>query len=124
AGASGYAGGVAAGAGIGNDSGSTGIIMNCTISMNKCIGGAGGAGAHGGGAMGAGIENGIYTFLWGSANPSSLRISNCALFGNTALGGTAGSSALGGDALGGGLFAGSGTAMVEAVLVSGNESQG
>jgi hypothetical protein len=39
-------------------------------------------------------------------------------------GGTAGSSAVGGDGLGGGLFASSGTAALDAVLVSGNLSEG
>ena len=54
---SGYAGGVAAGGGIGNDRASIAIITNCTLSLNQCIGGAGGAGAKGGDAVGGGIEN-------------------------------------------------------------------
>jgi hypothetical protein len=55
---------------------------------------------------------------------SSLTVSNCQIIGNLAEGGTGGSSAVGGDGLGGGFFVGSGTAMLDAVLVSGNQAQG
>jgi hypothetical protein len=123
-GASGAAGGVAAGGGIGNDRGAIAILTNSTVSFNESMGGAGGAGANGGLAVGGGIENGIYAFAWGVADVSSLKMSGCALFGNQAQGGTAGSSAVGGDGLGGGLFAGSGTVVLETVLVSDNQSQG
>jgi hypothetical protein len=53
-----------------------------------------------------------------------LVVSNCQLIGNVAQGGTAGSSAVGGDGLGGGLYAGTGTVVLQAVLVSGNQAQG
>ncbi len=51
-------------------------------------------------------------------------VSNCQIVGNMVQGGTEGSGAVGGDGLGGGLFAGSGTAVLQAVLVSGNQAQG
>ena len=51
-------------------------------------------------------------------------MSNCQIVGNVAQGGTDGSSTVGGEGLGGGLFAGSGTVVLEAVLVSGNQAQG
>jgi hypothetical protein len=118
------AGGVAAGGGIGNDRASSAAITNCTISLNETLGGVGGAGANGGPAVGAGIENGVFAFAWGVADASSLSVSNCAIFGNMAQGGTSGSAGVGGDGLGGGLFAGSGTMVIDAVLVNGNQSQG
>ena len=124
AGASGYAGGVAAGGGIGNDHlHSTAIITNSTVSLNGCLGGAGGAGANGGDAVGAGIENAVYAFAFGITDTSSLVLSTCQIVGNVAQGGTEGSSAVGGDGLGGGIFVGSGTAILQGVLVSGPQCQ-
>jgi hypothetical protein len=51
-------------------------------------------------------------------------VRNCQVVGNVAQGGTEGSSAIGGDGLGGGLWAGSGTVVLQAVLVCGNHAQG
>jgi hypothetical protein len=48
-----------------------------------------------------------------------LVVSSCQI-GNLAQGGTADSNGFGGDGLGGGLYAGSGTQILEAALVSGN----
>jgi hypothetical protein len=123
AGATGAAGGMAAGGGIGNDLGSMATLTNCSLSLNESLGGVGGAGANGGLAVGGGTENAGFV-LFGIADASALTLSNCAIFGNVVQGGTAGSSAVGGDALGGGLFAGSGTVVLEAVLVSDNRAQG
>jgi hypothetical protein len=138
AGARGYAGGIASGAGIDNERYSSATLTNCTISHNECLGGAGGAGANGGLAVGAGVANAVYPFAY-PGNPSawdlgptmtidtsSLVVSNCQIVGNAAQGGTAGSSAVGGDGLGGAIFVGpgSGTATLKEVHVSGNQAQG
>jgi hypothetical protein len=74
--------------------------------------------------VGAGTENGIYSFGFGVSDASSLIVSNCQIIGNTAQGGTQGSSAVGGEGLGGGIFLGSGSARFQGVLVSGNQAQG
>jgi hypothetical protein len=120
AGPSGAPGGKALGGGIDNDGNATGIITNCTVSLNECLGGAG---ANGGEAAGAGISNADFT-LFGITDTSSLVVSNCQLVGNVVQGGTEGSSAVGGDGLGGGLYMASGTVVLQAVLVSGNQAQG
>jgi hypothetical protein len=120
----GAGGGIAAGGGIGNDFGAIAIITNSTLSYNDSLGGTGGAGANGGDGVGAGISNGVFAFAFGVHDASSLIVSNCQIVGNQAQGGTANSSAVGGDGLGGGLFVGSGSAMLEAVLVSSNQAQG
>ena len=122
-GASGAAGGIASGGGIGNDLNSIAIVTNCTVSLNESLGGAGGAGDNGGNGVGGGISNAVYA-LFGISDASSLTVSNCQIVGNVAQGGTEGSSAVGGDGLGGGLYIGSGTAVLQAVLVSGNQAQG
>jgi hypothetical protein len=99
-------------------------MTNCTISLNQCLGGAGGAGAEGGTAAGGGISNAYYALAFGVTDASSLIVSNCQIVGNTAQGGTEGSSAVGGNGLGGGLWLGSGTAVLKATLVSSNQAQG
>jgi hypothetical protein len=114
---------LASGGGIDNDGDSIATITNCTVSLNDCLGGAGGAGANGGEAVGGGISNADLTFF-GLTDTSSLTVSNCALFGNVVQGGTEGSNAVGGDGLGGGLYTASGTVVLQAVLVSGNQAQG
>jgi hypothetical protein len=117
-GATGYAGGVAAGGGIGNDRGSIAIITNSTISLNECLGGS-----SGGVGVGAGIENGIYSFAYGVADASSLVMSSCQIIGNVVQGGN-GSGAVGGDGLGGGIFVGSGTGVLQGVVATGNQAMG
>jgi hypothetical protein len=91
--------------------------------LNESLGGVGGAGANGGAGVGAGIANAVYA-SFGRSDVSFLIVSNCQIVGNIAQGGAAGSSAVGGDGLGGGLWAGSGTVLLEAVVVSGNQAQG
>jgi hypothetical protein len=123
-GAPGAAGGVAAGAGIGNGSvDAVAIITNSILSLNESVGGLGGAGANGGEAVGGGIASAFYT-LFGRTDASSVIVSNCQIVGNVAQGGPEGSNAVGGDGLGGGIFVGSGTATLKGVLVSGNQAQG
>jgi hypothetical protein len=122
AGAAGYAGGIASGAGIDNSRGAIAILANSIFSLNEARGGAGGAGASGGAAVGGGLANAVFAFAFGSTDASSLIVSNCQLIGNRAQGGTEGSSAVGGDGLGGGLFVGSGTAVLQGVLVCGNQA--
>jgi hypothetical protein len=124
AGADGAAGGIASGAGIDNERGSIAILTNSIVSLNESLGGAGGGGATGGAAVGGGISNAAYAFAFGVTDASSLIVSNCQIIGNVARGGTAGSSAVGGDGLGGGIFAGSGTTLLQGMLVSGNQAQG
>jgi hypothetical protein len=123
-GPSGSAGGGALGGGIDNYRSSLAILTNSTLSLNESRGGAGGAGANGGEAVGGSVSNAARTYFFGTPDTSSLIVSNCQIIGNVAQGGTQGSSAVGGDGLGGGLFVGSGTARLQAVLVSGNQAQG
>jgi hypothetical protein len=73
--------------------------------------------------VGGGMTDAVYALL-GFTDASTLVVSNCQFVGNLAQGGTAGSSAVGGDGLGAGIFVGSGTAMLQGVLVSSNQAQG
>jgi hypothetical protein len=74
--------------------------------------------------VGGGLANAVEAFAFGDPDAAYLKVSNCAIFGNLTQGGTSGSGPQGGDGLGGGIFVGSGTVMLEAVLVNGNQSQG
>jgi hypothetical protein len=99
--------GFAAGGGIDiSNSGATATVIGSTITDNKAIGGAGGAGNNGGNGYGGGISVGWGVLVGNSSDGSSLTLSNSILPNNLAVGGQCGAGADGGNGYGGGLWIG------------------
>ena len=100
-------GGFAFGGGVDtSNQGSSATIIDCSITGNSAVGGAGSNGNVGGNGYGGGLGVGWGTFLGFTTDGSTLTLVDSYVGNNLAQGGAGGAGANGGNGEGGGLFIG------------------